>query len=252
MSKKATNLQLPMHKFKYSDFLDKAIETGWTIVPYFQLFNKPGDKMLYLGHRVTGDGDKTKRVARMEFEKGIKSTYFLLTTADEFVSDGMLYFNYLNQLMHEGNLLVDCIDLVTRFGQNVHDHIIHNVLQLNRFNIASKGIAMYNDSDIARKSNFSGVTYFYDYTNEEGYLRLGSNMQKDILINFGVHPLAEYGLLYEDRRVKTTHTITDDKGLLTIDDKVCTRKKAKEDLFTFLENDTGTTAISFNLTHWNV
>lgn len=178
---------------KYERFLDQLNDTDWKISTLVTFNEVPLDeKILTISHLVV-DHEKAKKIARMEHEKEIYSTYFL--------SDNYPYFNYwhilgnyIYQLGHEIGVQPSILAAAMN-GVNTHKYIMQIQMSFKSFGFITKGMKSL-ETDLSKQMGFKDYEYFYDYADEERLIEIRKPLSESIFLCLGVHPLVEYGLHY--------------------------------------------------------
>lgn len=107
----------------YSNLLDILKNKGYTIIDY--LDNNNYSKSVILRHDVDNTLDKALEIAQIEYEKDVKSTYFLLVSTD--------FYNIFSKKSHQ------IISKIQYLGHNIGLHFdekrynITSVEELNEF-----------------------------------------------------------------------------------------------------------------------
>jgi len=188
---------------KYEKFLESLDKTDWKISTLSSFQEASLDEnLLSISHLVI-DIEKAKKIALMEHEKEIYSTYFL--------SDNYPYFNnwtsignYIYQLGHEIGIQPSIL-AATINGINAHKYIMQLQMSFKGFGFVVIGMKSL-ETEMSKKMGFKDYEYFYDYSKEEKLIEIKKPMSESLFLCLGVHPLIEYGLHYFENRLERKNT----------------------------------------------
>lgn len=239
-------------KLKYLEVIQTILKNGWEVVPlcYYKDFKRE-DRVIGLRHDIDDNMPVARNMAYLECQLGVNSTYFLLTS-HPYYKNGKLFANFFHQLRHEVGIHYDILTIVTQLNYNVHKHLIAVLAQLAKMGIKVWGVSAHG-SAMASKNNFKGWEYFYDYTEEDKPIVLMNQETGDKkTLVMGIHPLAEYGLLYDAIKLDKVNYISDSHGVLRINRDLKKTPNTEEDLINFIENGEGKTMMLFHPQYWEM
>jgi len=172
----------------YVKFLYKAKSNGFEFVPLMAFLNKrvPNEKIIGLRHDVDSELNHALKIAKIEHDLGIKSTYFVLHTASYFykeISSGIINNKLIKKLLylqdtlgHEIGLHIDLMPIEIVYKK---DPVIYvkNLIGLLR----EKGI---NIIGVAPHGNLFHHVYRQKYIIE--HKEFNNNIFADPYIHFDV------------------------------------------------------------------
>ena len=236
---------------RYQELLKKIADSKWepaTLYNYSQI--KSNQNIIAIRHDVDDDIGKARKMALLEHEMAIYSSYFLLTT-HPYYEEGRYHANYIYQLGHEVGLHLD-LAMVSAVGKlNAHQYIMDNLIDLGKMGLEVKGVSAHG-SDLARQMKFKGWEYFYDYAEREYSIRFEDDKEEHTVLTMGVHPLAEYGLTYDAIKLDKPNYISDSHGEIRINRDLKDPPNTEEELFDFIENGSGKTIMLFHPQYYEV
>ncbi len=239
-------------KLKYHEVIQAALKNGWEMVPlcYYRDFKRE-DRVIGLRHDIDDDMPRARNMAYVECQLGVNATYFLLTS-HPYYKTGRIYANFFHQLRHEIGIHYDILTIVTQLNYNVHKHFIAAISDLAKMGIKVWGVSAHG-SAIASKAGFKGWEYFYDYAEEDKHLELINQETKEKKnLVMGIHPLAEYGLIYDAIKLDKVNYISDSHGVLRINKDLKESPNTEKDLLDFLETGEGKTMMLFHPQYWEM
>ena len=236
---------------RYPELLKKIVDSKWETTTLFSYAKaNPNKNVIAIRHDVDDRIDKARRMALLEHDMGVFSTYFLLTTHPYYV-DGKFHANYIYQLGHEVGLHLDLATVSAVGRMNAHKYIIENIMNLGRIGMEIKGVSAHG-SELARQMKFKGWEYFYDYAEREYSIRFEDEKGEFETLTMGVHPLAEYGLTYDAIKLEKPNYISDSHGEIRINRDLKDPPNTEEELFDFIENGSGKTIMLFHPQYYEV
>lgn len=217
------------HARSYRDFIIALRDVGAPSVTHAQAFALPkNSEYLAIRHDVDHRLDLALKMARIEREEGIRSTYYLLPPGDYnsprnyygSIVDGQIYASAelaegaleLQALGHEVGLHNDFLQLSTLLRRPVAQLIREEVAYFASIGVAVTGSASHG-SAFARKHGFTNYEIFVE-TKERRLARsidLGEHGSFEL---FSI-PMAEAGLSYEAYWVPRQVYISDTGSVLT-------------------------------------
>jgi hypothetical protein len=141
----------------YRMFIEKAKTNGFKFVPlvYFTKPSGPTDKIIGMRHDVDSELNHALKIAKIEFDAGIKATYFVLHTAKYFCDDiatGKLKADLVEKLLylqntlgHEIGLHVDMMPIEIVYKKNPDTYVNDLIAKLENQGIRIHGIAPHGN-----------------------------------------------------------------------------------------------------------
>lgn len=237
---------------KYEDFLKALVKSDWDITTLSDSISKKDtDKVVSIRHDVDDDIGKAKRMARLEMEMGVYSSYFLLVN-HSYYSGGIYHANYISQLGHEVGIHIDMLDVVLVRNKNLHVYLMDKAQELRSIGIPVVGISQHG-SPMAIEAGFKGWNYFYDYSDSD-YTMIFDNQEtgEERTLVMGVHPLKEYGLEYDAIKLDRKNYISDSHGELRINKDLNEAPNVLGDLYRFIDDGNGKTIMLLHPQWWEV
>ena len=199
------------HIRSYRDLLIALREIGVPSITHAEAYTRPRDgEYLAIRHDVDHHLDRALKMARIEREEGIRSTYYLLPPGDYDtpqnyygrIVDGQIYYSAevaegaleLQSLGHEVGLHNDFLQLSTLLRRPVADLIREEVAYFASIGVAVTGSASHG-SDFARKNGFTNYEIFVETKGNRvtRSIELGEQGAFEL---FSI-PMADVGLGYE-------------------------------------------------------
>ncbi len=217
------------HARSYRDFIIALRDVGAPSVTHAQAFALPkNSEYLAIRHDVDHRLDLALKMARIEREEGIRSTYYLLPPGDYnsprnyygSIVDGQIYASAelaegaleLQSLGHEVGLHNDFLQLSTLLRRPVAQLIREEIAYFASIGVAVTGSASHG-SAFARKHGFTNYEIFVE-TKERRIARAVDLGEHGSFELFSI-PMAEAGLSYEAYWVPRQVYISDTGSVLT-------------------------------------
>lgn len=141
----------------YKNFLEKAQKSGFVFVPLKELANSKiqHEKVIGIRHDVDNDLDHAFKIAKIEHDLGIKSTYLILHTSKFFfkdISKGKINESLIkklqflqNSLGHEIGIHMDLMPIEIIYKKNPFEYLknLIDLLRSNEINI--KGVSPHGN-----------------------------------------------------------------------------------------------------------
>lgn len=182
----------------------------WKTVPHNELANYPrSQRVLGIRHDVDFAIGTALQMAEAEAKRGIRATYYLLTTA-HYAIDKKALVTYAQQIQdrgHEVGLHLDMINIRLLKG-DVHTHLVEMMELFRGAGIKIDGWVGHG-SDEARKYKFDGRRFFME--KKEVFTAYGYE------IPLGEHTESEYGMTYYANALDREMYWSDNGGVMRSD-----------------------------------
>jgi hypothetical protein len=190
---------------RYADFLDTIAPSGLRPVQLGD-FAAAGPGVLGLRHDIDDRLESALVFARLEAERGVRSTYFALHTAPYYAHDDLIpALRELQDLGHEVGFHNDLVTLQVVGGGDPRAYLAAELERLRGHGIAVVGTAAHG-AYWCHRLGYKNEYFFRDVDGEQpGF----PNTERvgDVALQKGT--LAEFGLAYDASQLETTHYWSD-------------------------------------------
>lgn len=226
----------------YSEFIKKALNNGFEFVPLkdFQKQRLENEKIIGYRHDVDSELDHALKIAKIEHDLGVRSTYYVLHTAKYFyknVSKDILNDSLIEKLLylqntlgHEVGLHIDLMPIEVIFKKDPVEYTKNLIQFLKENGINIVGVAPHGNlfHDVYRKK--------YKIENKEFI----NNIFADPYINFNT---GMFNVDYEAYSLEHDNYLSDASF---IENKRWDFSRVEEDFF----KKTGRTIVLTHTIHW--
>jgi hypothetical protein len=188
---------------RYAAFLDRLTAPRFEVVPLRELggFDSGTRVLVGLRHDVDSRIDSALAFARLEHDRGLRSTYFVLHTAGYYArADLVPKLRALQDLGHEVGLHYDLVTAQVVEGADPRALLASELERLRSNGIDVVGVSAHG-SYWAHRLGYKNDYFFRDLPSQEGFPN--TDRVGDVVLAKG--ELAEFGLEYDASQLAELH-----------------------------------------------
>ncbi len=224
------------HKYAWSDFialLDELADSGRYVVCPGREFIKtfvPGQVVVYMRHDVDVDPATALRMAEEENKRGLKASYYILTTAPYYglqgpsgvrrYADMDRLYRRIQSLGHEIGVHNDLLSMMLRWDIDPLEFQRQELDYYRQAGFPVVGVVSHGSSAVLRRK-LNNMWVFSEFGKK------GVFDNEGVAVAYGARSFKEYGFIYEGYRIGHTAGTSDIAGFKTgreVVDKVRTFK----------------------------